>query len=226
MPATVAPSPIPTPGSPAYWRAQREAVALFRAWEEGRDDPDEALRVIRRVAAHGFARRLLTAHGHDVERLLESCEAEAAAIEAEIETCREASRPDPDGPPSGSDWCPRGCQPLFRMDCGMYGYRGRGVWADTVRTVAEYCCHCNARTYQSRDSICERCGKDAEGDDEPPPPASPPAVGPRDRGCTGTGIACASPSCPDGRGPPGAAGAGDGEPETAPRGASALDDVP
>lgn len=222
MPATAAPS-IPTAGSPAYWQAQREAVALFHAFREHLDDPESLLPVLHRIAAHGFARRLLAAHGHDVDRILRSCEAEIASWA--VDEPNEDGE-DLDEPPSGEDWCPRGCQPLFGMDCGMCGHRGRGVWADAVDTVAECCCHCRARTYQSRDGICERCGKHAEGDDEPPPPASPPATGPRDRECTGAGIACTSPSRPDGRGRPDAAGMGDGEPETAPHGASALDEVP
>jgi len=51
----------------------------------------------------------------------------------------------------------------------MCGYEGRGVWASDVTTVAEYCCHCRARTYQSQEGICELCGKDAEGADTPTP---------------------------------------------------------
>ena len=55
----------------------------------------------------------------------------------------------------------------------MCGYEGRGVRIDQVDTVAEHCCHCNARTYQSPDGICELCGKDAETPDAPAlPPAS------------------------------------------------------
>ena len=55
------------------------------------------------------------------------------------------------------------------MECGMCGYEGRGVWASQVDTVAEHCCHCNARTHQSPEGICELCGKDAETPDEPAP---------------------------------------------------------
>lgn len=225
MQTTAAPS-IPTPGSPAYWCAQREAFTLFRAFHEHLDDPKRLLPVLRQIAAHGFARRLLAAHSHDADRLLRSF-ADHIASWAVGEPDEDGGDPDdgPDEPPSGEDWCPRGCQPLFRMDCGMCGHRGRGVWADAVGTVAEYCCHCRARTHQSRGGICERCGKHAEGDDESPP-ASPPAAGSRDRGCTGAGVGCGSPSCPGGRDRPDAAGARDSEPETAPHGASALDEVP
>ena len=78
MPATAAPGTL-TAGSPAYRQAQREAVALFRAFREHLDDPASLLPVLRRIAAHRFARRLLAAHGHDVDRILRSCEAEIAS---------------------------------------------------------------------------------------------------------------------------------------------------
>ncbi len=44
----------------------------------------------------------------------------------------------------------------------MCGYDGPGAWASQTDTVAEFCCHCRARTYQDRDGICQACGKDAE----------------------------------------------------------------
>ena len=62
-------------------------------------------------------------------------------------------------------------------ECGMCNFQGRGVSIDKTISVAEYCCHCNARTYQSHDGVCELCGKDAEGDDavavEEQPPSAP-----------------------------------------------------
>ena len=65
---------VPTPGSPAYWCAQREAVALFQTFRDLLDDPEPLLPVLRRIAAHGCARRMLAAHGYDVDRVLASCE--------------------------------------------------------------------------------------------------------------------------------------------------------
>ncbi len=69
---------------------------------------------------------------------------------------------EPETEPKGSDWCPRGCQPLHLGECGMCGYEGRGVAIDATDTVAEYCCHCGTRTYQDRTGMCQLCGRDAE----------------------------------------------------------------
>lgn len=156
---------LPTPGTPAYWRAQREAVTLFRAFRDLLDDPELLLPVLREIAAHGSARRMLAAHGHDVDRILRSCEIYAASWEeaGSYDGGREGSA---DEPPPGDDWCPRGCQPLYGLgECGMCGYQGRGVWDDAAATVAEYCRHCTARTRQTPDGMCQVCGKDAEGGD-------------------------------------------------------------
>ena len=161
---------IPIPGTPAYWAAQREAVALVNAWQDTVLAPGEELTLLRRIAAHGFASRMMAAHGHDVARWIAILERMPELFGDEDDETDDA---DPDGPPHGQDWCRRGCQILFGMECGMCGYEGRGVWASQVDTVAEHCCHCNARTYQSPKGICELCGKDAETPDEPAPqPAS------------------------------------------------------
>ena len=161
---------IPLPGTPAYWAAQREAVALVNAWQHTVLAPSEELALLRRITAHGFASRMMAAHGHDVARWIAILERMPELFEDEDDETDDA---DPDAPPHGQDWCERGCQILFGMECGMCGYEGRGVRIDQVDTVAEHCCHCNARTYQSPDGICELCGKDAETPDAPAPqPAS------------------------------------------------------
>lgn len=160
---------LPTPGTPAYWRAQREAVTLFRSFRELLDDPELLLPVLHEIAAHGSARRMLAAHGHDVDRILRSCEAYVASWEEPggYDGTREG---DADEPAAGNDWCPRGCQPLYGLgECGMCGHRGRGVRDDAVSTVAEFCCHCTARTRQTPDGMCQACCKDAEGADEARP---------------------------------------------------------
>lgn len=160
---------LPTPGTPAYWRAQREAVALFRSFRELLDDPELLLPVLHEIATHGSARRMLAAHGHDVDRILHSCEAYAASWE-EAGSHDGVSGGDRDELPLGDDWCPWGCQPLYGLgECGMCGYQGRGVRDDAVSTVAEYCCHCNARTRQTLDGTCQLCGKHAEGGNEAHP---------------------------------------------------------
>ena len=161
---------IPIPGTPAYWAAQREAVALVTAWQDTVLAPGEELALLRRIAAHGFASRMMAAHGHDVARWIAILERMPELFGDEDDETDDA---DPDAPPHGAHHCPRGCQILYGMECGMCGYEGRGVWASQVDTVAEHCCHCNARTYQSLEGICELCGKDAETPDEPAPqPAS------------------------------------------------------
>jgi len=165
---------IPIPGTPAYWTAQREAVALVHAWQHTTLGADDELDVLRRIAAHGFASRMMAAHGANVARWVTILETMRGLFEndADENNDEEDEDADPDGPPHGADHCPRGCQILYGMECGMCGYEGRGVWANQVDTVAEHCCHCNARTYQSPDGICELCGKDAE---TPDAPAQPPA---------------------------------------------------
>ena len=163
---------IPIPGTPAYWAAQREAVALVRTWQHTELGADDELDLLRRIAAHGFASRMMAAHGANVARWVAILETLRELFDDEDDEGEDEDA-DPDAPPHGQDWCRRGCQVLYGMECGMCGYEGRGVRIDQVDTVAEPCCHCNARTYQSLDGICELCGKDAETPDAPAlPPAS------------------------------------------------------
>ncbi len=169
MSTTTNATAIPIPGTPAYWTAQREAVALLHAYNFGLPDLFVELDVLRQIAAHGFAARMMAAQGDRLPDLLSNLERIAAAIEADDE---DADVADPDAPPYGEDFCPRGCQILYGMECGMCGYEGPGVKIGEVDTVAEYCCHCKARTYQSLDSICELCGKHAETPDEAAPQAA------------------------------------------------------
>ena len=185
---------IPIPGTPAYWTAQREAVALVNAWQNDawRSDkliPAEELALLRCIAAHRLATRMMAALGHDVERLTAIVLRTPGLFEEDIDEDDEGEDEDadPDGPPHGQDWCERGCQPLYGMECGMCGYEGRGVWISEVASVAEYCCHCNARTYQSSEGICELCGKDGE---TPDAPALPPASCFWDRGSVRTDSQC------------------------------------
>ncbi len=158
---------IPTPGTPAYWTAQREAVALVDAYAFSDPDPFVELESLRRIAAHGFAARIMAAHRKPVASWIRDLERIVAAIDA---PCDDDA--DPDGPPHGQDWCKRGCQILYGMNCGMCGYDGPGVWIDQLDVVAECCCHCKARTYQSQEGICTLCGKDAETPDAPAPQAA------------------------------------------------------
>ena len=165
---------IPIPGTPAYWAAQREAVALVQAWEHTTLGADDELDLLRHIAAHGLASRMMAAHGADVARWIAILETMGELFGNDTdEGDEEDEDADPDGRPHGQDWCRRGCQVLYGMECGMCGYEGRGVWIHELDVVAEHCCHCNARTYQSPEGICELCGKDAETPDEPAPrPAS------------------------------------------------------
>ncbi len=157
---------IPTPGIPAYWAAQREAVALVQAWQSTELGAGDELALLRRIAAHGFASRMMVAHGHHVARWVAILETLREVFDdADEDNEGEDEDADPDAPLHGADWCKRGCQILHGMECGMCGYEGRGVWIDQVKTVAEHCCHCNARTRQSPEGICELCGKDAETPD-------------------------------------------------------------
>ena len=105
----------------------------------------------------------MAAQGHDLAVLL----AEADTDCGDPDDGDDGDEHDPDAPPRGDDWCPRGCQPLFGMECGMCGYEGRGVWLSCTAAVAEYCLHGRARTYQGHDGICELCGRDAENQDAP-----------------------------------------------------------
>lgn len=172
-------SEIPVTGIPAYWTAQREAFALIRNWETTVADPEQELVLLRRIAAHGFAARVMAAHGRPVARWISILETLGALFEAADGD--DADSANPDRPPHGHDWCVHGCQPLYGMECGMCGYDGPGVWAGQTDTVAEYCCHCRARTYQDRDGICQACGRDAEGSEHTATPASPPPCCPADR---------------------------------------------
>ena len=165
---------IPIPGTPAYWTAQREAVALVREWQHTELGADDELALLRRIAAHGFASRMMAAHGANVARWVAILETLREVFDEDDEDDEgEDADADPDAPLHGADHCQRGCQILYGMECGICGYEGRGVRIDQVDTVAEHCCHCNARTYQSPEGICELCGKDAETPDAPAlPPAS------------------------------------------------------
>jgi len=165
----ITPTSIPIPGTPAYWAAQREGVALVDAHAFGDPDPLQELEALRRIAAHGFAARIMAAHRKPVARWIKDLERIAADIAASCADEDDGDDLDLNAPPPGADLCVRGCQPLHGMECGMCGYDGPGVRADAVRTVAEHCCHCRARTYQNPDGICELCGKDAETPDEPAP---------------------------------------------------------
>ena len=54
---------ISIPGTPAYWTAQREAVALVNAWQNDAWRSDklilaEELALLRCIAAHSFATRM------------------------------------------------------------------------------------------------------------------------------------------------------------------------
>ncbi len=158
---------IPTPGTPAYWTAQREAVALVDAYAFSDPDPFVELESLRRIAAHGFAARIMAAHRKPVASWIRDLERIVAATDAACDDDH-----DPDGPPHGQDWCKRGCQILHGMECGMCGYDGPGVWIDQLDVVADCCCHCEARTYQSQEGICTLCGKDAETPDAPAPQAA------------------------------------------------------
>jgi len=98
------PTRIPTPGTPAYWTAQREAFALVHAYSFGEDDPYVELDTLRRIAAHGFAARVMAAHGRPIAnwiRSLERITTEPAGW------CDDEDDSDPDAPPSGEDWCRR-----------------------------------------------------------------------------------------------------------------------
>ncbi len=171
MNTTSSATAIPTPGTSAYWTAQREAVALLHAYNFGASDLWVELDTLRQIAAHGFAARMFAAHGNDLTGMIRKLQQMADEIEADDEDAEKEAH-DPDAPPHGEDFCPRGCQPLWGMECGICGYDGPGVRISDVDTIAEYCCHCKARTYQSPDGICTLCGMEAETPDEAAPQAA------------------------------------------------------
>jgi hypothetical protein len=119
--ATMSTTDIPIPGTPAYWAAQREAVALVHAWQHTELGADDELDLLRRIAAHGFASRMMAAHSHDVTRWVAILETMRELFDDDEEDERDRDT-DPDGPPHGDDWCPRGCQPI-RAKIG----HGRGI---------------------------------------------------------------------------------------------------
>ena len=94
---------IPTVGTPAYWTAQREAFALVVQWQETQAYGDlEAERAtLAAIADHGFASRIMAAHGHLVARRLDALNREIASYEAARWGDEVA---DPDEPASGHDW--------------------------------------------------------------------------------------------------------------------------
>ncbi len=164
----------PVPGAQAYWAAQREAFALIEDWQTtDPDDPWAELAALRRIAAHPFAAGVMHAHGRTFARWIRELEA------MEEDRYRKGPAMDdednePETEPKGHDWCPRGCQPLYHLgECGACGYEGRGVAISATGTVAEYCCHCSARTYQDRDGTCQLCGRDAESFGPAAPTGSP-----------------------------------------------------
>ena len=199
---------IPIPGTPASAKsrsdlrgaAQREAVALVNAWQNDawRSDkliPAEELALLRCIAAHGLATRMMAALGHDVERLTAIVLRTPGLFEENVDEDdkEEDEDADPDGPPHGQDWCRRGCQVLFGMECGMCGYEGRGVWASQVDTAAEHCCHCNARTIKAPRASASSAAR------TPRRPtrrhrSRPPASGTAGRSATTPSAACAATS--------------------------------
>jgi len=197
-PSAITPTSIPVPGTPAYWTAQHEAFALVHAHSFGDADPFVELDALRRIAAHGFAARVMAVHGRPIADWIRSLERITADIAG---WCDDEDDSNLDAPPHGDDWCRRGCQPLYGMECGMCGYDGPGVWASDVATVAEYCCHCRARTYQSRDGICELCGKDAENAGDMPTAADPAPCNRPDPGRHAQPPAADTRDTPNGAGP-------------------------
>ncbi len=122
--SNILPTDIPTPGTPAYWAAQREGVALVDAYSAIEEpDPSEELERLRRIAAHGFAAHIMAAQRKPVASWIMDLERTVAVIDR---ACFGTDGTDPDAPPSGDDWCPRGCQPLYGMECGMCGHEGPG----------------------------------------------------------------------------------------------------
>ena len=76
---------IPTVGTPAYWTAQREAFELIARWQETYYDPYPERDLLRAIAAHGFASRVMAAHGRPVTRWLHAVQSEIDQIEADCD---------------------------------------------------------------------------------------------------------------------------------------------
>lgn len=76
---------IPVPGTPAYWAAQREAVALLKAYNFGHPDLFVELGALRHIAAHGFAASMMAAQGDCLADLINGLERMAEALEADDE---------------------------------------------------------------------------------------------------------------------------------------------
>ncbi len=127
---------LPISGTPASAKsrsdlrgtAPREAVALVRTWQHTVLGADEELALLRRIAAHGLASRMMAAHGADVARWVTILETLRELFDDDADE-ESDGEDDPDAPPHGADHCPRGCQILHGMECGICGYEGRGVWA-------------------------------------------------------------------------------------------------
>jgi len=170
MSTPTSPTAIPTPGTPAYWTAQREAVALLDAYKFGASDLWVELDRLHRIAAHGFAARMMAAQGNDLYAIIRELQRMADEIEADDDLAENDDAGSVAGlAPEGTP-CANGCQSFRGMECTICGYEGPGVSIGDLDVIAEYCCcHCNARTYQSPDGICELCGKDAGTPNAPAP---------------------------------------------------------
>ena len=92
---------IPTVGTPAYWTAQREAFELIARWRETYCDPYPERDVLRAIAAHGFASRVMAAHGYPVARWLDALDEEIGWYEAR---CEDGLQIDPCAPDVADDW--------------------------------------------------------------------------------------------------------------------------
>ncbi len=115
---------IPVPGTPAYWAAQREAVALLKAYNFGHPDLLAELGALRQIAAHGFAASMMAAQGNDLQGIIRALQRMADEIEDD-DVAGEDNAGNPDEPPPGEAWCARGCQVTYGMECGMCGYDGK-----------------------------------------------------------------------------------------------------
>jgi len=137
--ATMSTTGIPIPGTPAYWTAQREAVALVHAWQHTELGADEELDLLRRIAAHGFASRMMAAHGANVARWVAILETLRELFEDDDEEDEDEDA-DPDGPPHGQDWCRRGCQILYGWSAAYAATRaaacGAARWRPSPNTAA------------------------------------------------------------------------------------------
>jgi len=80
--SNILPTDIPTPGTPAYWATQREGVALVDAYSAIEEpDPSEELERLRRIAAHGFAARIMAAQRKPVASWIMDLERTVAVID-------------------------------------------------------------------------------------------------------------------------------------------------